>query len=353
MTKKILYVLLIVVMLLGIAGCSVDEPADVAVPEEETSEEEVEGEEEAEPAAKSDIVAVSLGWQENESGQRFTEGYEGGFEELGWEAVFSNANYDPKLQSEQIDAFIEMNPKALFLTCSDPVGITQAVQRAIDADIPVFTADCYIAGAAAITQIASNQYGMGTYSMEYVMNAIGGEGKIGIVGLPNNETWILRELGANYILRNYPNVETVYWPYDPTGAVTPRQAIENMLTANPELKAVWCAWDGAAMEGALAAQEAGRDDIILTGIDGGERAFEQIQAGGPFKLTMAQSIYWMSYMDTVYANDFLNGEPAPRFVVAPVFAVTKDVLDAVPEDVNVANYDIPGMELELDWSPVR
>jgi ribose transport system substrate-binding protein len=301
-------------------------------------------------------VAVSLGWQENESGQRFTEGYEDAFEQLGWEAVFANANYDPKLQSEQIDAFIKMEPDAMFVTCSDPVGITQAVDRAIDAGIPVFLADCYIAGVSATTSIASNNYGMGMYTMDYIAQQIGGEGRVGMVGLPNNETWDLRELGARYVLQNYPDIEVEYWAYDSTGAVTPRQAIENMLTANPPgtLDAIWSAWDGAAMEGDLAAREAGRaNEVIFTGIDGGERAFEQIQSGGAFKLTMAQSIYWMSYMGAMYAQDYLNGEKVPRFVVAPVYAVDKETLDGVEGDINPVDYDMPGMEVQLGWTPVK
>lgn len=298
-------------------------------------------------------VAVSLGWQENESGQRFTQGYEEAFAEFGWEYVISNANYDPKLQSEQIDAFIKLEPAALFVTCSDPAGITAAVQRAVEAGIPVFTADCYIAGVKAVTQIASNNFGMGMYTMEYILAEIGGAGKVGMIGLPNNETWDLRELGARNVLLNYPDVEIVYWPYDSTGAVTPRQAIENMITAHDDIDAIWCSWDGAAMEGALAASQAGQDDIIFTGIDGGERAFEQIQSDGPFKLSMAQSIYWMSYMDAYYANEYFEGNKTPRFVVAPVYAADKALLDAVPEGLNAADYDIPGMEVELGWVPVK
>ena len=347
MFKKSLYVLLVMAFLVGVVGCTVDTPVAPA----DTGTEEPVAPAEATQAPKSDQVAVSLGWQENESGQRFTQGYEEAFNELGWKYVISNANYDPKLQSEQIDAFVRLNPKALFVTCSDPVGITAAVKRAIEAGIPVFTADCYIADVAATTMIASNNYGMGLYTMDYIATEIGGKGKVGMIGLPNNETWNLRELGARQVLTNYPDIEVVYWPYDSTGAVTPRQAIENIITANPDVVAIWCSWDGAAMEGALAAQEAGKDEVIFTGIDGGERAFEQISTDGPFKLTMAQSIYWMSYMDVMYAQDYFEGKMVPRFVVAPVFAVTKADLDAVPEGVNAADYDKPGVYLDLGWKP--
>ena len=191
------------------------------------------------------------------------------------------------------------------------------------------------------------------YNMQYIAEKIGGKGKVGMIGLPNNETWDLRELGARYVLRNYPGIEIVYWPYDSTGAVTPRQAIENMITANPDVVAIWCAWDGAAMEGAIAAASAGKKEIIFTGIDGGDRAFEQIQLGEGFQLTMAQSVYWMSYMDVFYANEYLKGNKVPRFVVAPVYAATKEILDAVPSDLVSWDYDKPGYETKLGWTPVK
>ena len=84
-----------------------------------------------------------------------------------------------------------------------------------------------------------------------------------------------------------------------------------------------------------------------------ERAFEQIQLGEGFKLTMAQSVYWMSYMDVFYAIEYLKGNKAPRFVVAPVYAVTKEVLDAVPSGLIAFDYDIPGYEKTLGWTPVK
>ncbi len=315
-------------------------------------------EEKVKMAEKSDFYCVSLGWQENESGQRQTMGYEVAFDDFGIpsdKVLWSNANYDPKLQSEQIDAFIKMNPQALFVTPSDPAGITQAVKRATDAGIPVFVADAIIAGVPAVTSICSNDFGMGTWSMKWIIDQIGGKGKVAIIDLPNNEAWDLRGQGARYMLSQYPDVEVVAeWSWDSTGAVTPRQAVENMLTANPEaddLDAIWCAWDGAAMEGALAIKDAGRaDEIITTGIDGGEYAFEIMRDDGVFALTMAQSIYYMSYNSVKYAKDYLDGKQVPRFIIAPVYAATQGLLQAAPEDA--FNYDIPGTADEYGWTPV-
>ncbi len=300
--------------------------------------------------------AVSLGWMENESGQRQKQGYVDAIKELGGEATFTDANYDAKKQSEQIEAFIKMKPDALFITPSDPAGISAAVKRAIDAKIPVFVADAVIAGAATASAVASSDFGMGVFNMDYIAKKIGYKGNVGIIDLPGNESWDLRGQGARWALRKYPDIKVVAkWSWDFDATLTPRQAVDNMLTANPkkgDLDAIWCAWDGAAMEGALAIKAAGREDeIFTTGIDGGKVAFDFIKSGTPFKQTLAQSIYTMSYMNVYYAHKFLDGEQVPRTVIAPVYAVEKETLDELKVK-NPEDYDKPGMATKFGWKRV-
>ena len=94
--------------------------------------------------------------------------------------------------------------------------------------------------------------------------------------------------------------------------------------------------------------------MIFTGIDGSEASFTQLKAGGPFKLVMAQSMYWMSYMDVFYANQYLFGnKTAPRFVTAPTYAVTKEVLDALPSNFTSWDYDIPGNAVLFGWKAAQ
>jgi ribose transport system substrate-binding protein len=307
-------------------------------------------------ASASSKYCVSLGWQENESGRRQKKGFEDAFKDFGGEATFANANYDPKKQSEQIDAFIEMKPQAIFVTPSDPAGITQACQRAVDAGIPVFVADAIVAGVPATTSICSSDFRMGGWTMDYIAKQLNGKGNIAMIDLPENEAWDLRGQGARFALEKYPEIKIVQvHHHDSQTSISPLQAVESMLAANPrgKLDAIWCAWDGAAQEGADAIKNAGRaDEIITTGIDGGKHAFEVIQSGGPFKVTMAQSIYYMSYMSVRYANEYLKGEAVPRFIISPVFAVDKEALDALDQAYMPEDYDIPGNAAKFGWKPV-
>ncbi len=299
---------------------------------------------------------VSLGWEENESGQRQRKGFEDGFKVFGGEVVFANAKYSAKRQSEQIDAFIKTKPRAIFVTPSDPAGIIQACKRVVEAGIPLFVGDATIAGVPATTSICSSDFRMGEWTMDYIAKRLGGKGRIAMVDLPHNEAWDLRGQGAMAALRKYPGIQRVAkFSYDSEGSVTPRQAIDNMLTANPpgKLDAIWCAWDGAAQEGAAAIEAAGRaDEIFTTGIDGGKHAFSVIRSGGPFKMTMAQSIYYMSFMDVWYAYRHLKGQQVPRLIISPVYAVDKETLDKLPPDKKAEEYDVPGKAHEFGWTPV-
>lgn len=299
---------------------------------------------------------VSMGWLENESGQRLKYGFESAFKEFGnTDVTYTDANYDPKKQSEQIDAFIKMRPDAIFITPSNPTAITPAVKKAIEAGIPVFTSDSIVPGAAVTTSICSCGFSMGAYSAQYIVDQLNGKGEIGVIDLPAHEGWDIRYRGLQWVLEQNPGIKVVAkWSWDSTGQVTPRQAVDNMLTAHPEkgsIDAIWCAWDGAAMEGALAITSAGREnEMFTTGIDGGKQAFEYIKSGTPFKLSMAQSLYTMSYMAVYYANQYLEGKIVPRFIISPVYAIAKEDLEGIE---NPENYDIPGVEKEFGWKRVH
>lgn len=309
-----------------------------------------------EDQATQDIFCVSLGWMANESGKRQRQGFEDAFKAFGDKGVFENAEYSSKAQSEQIDAFIKMRPKAIFVTPSDPAGITEACKRVVEAGIPLYVADAIIAGVPAKTSICSSDYRMGDYTMRYIAAKLGGKGRVGMIDLPGNESWDQRGQGAREAARDYPGIKIVQtFSFDSEASITPRQAVDNMLTANPKgkLDAIWCAWDEAAMEGALAIIAAGRqDEIITTGIDGSKAAFAVIKQGGPFKLCMAQSIHYMSYQCVVLAHKQLEGKQVPRFIFSPVYAVDKELLDKLPEDKKAWEYDMPGKGKEFGWVPV-
>lgn len=292
--------------------------------------------------------AAALGWTTYDSGIHLKTGFIEAVKELGGELTWTDAGFDALRQSNQIDSFIASKPDVLFVTPADADAIAPSIRRAIEAGIPVFCADSQVPGALVKTTAMANNFGMGQYGCEFICKALNGKGKIARVMLPQNESWDQRTLGMEWALRSYPDIEVVaQWAFALAGNVSPGQAIDNILTSHPEVQAIWCAWDGAAVAGVLSAMAAGRSDLILTGIDGGAQSFNYIAAGSPLKLTIAQDFRTEAYMTVFYAHQFLAGKEAPRLIIAPSYAVTKDMLKhGIPN-----NYDVPGVAAKLGWSP--
>jgi ribose transport system substrate-binding protein len=294
---------------------------------------------------------ISLGWTGGESGRHFQFGYADSLAKLGGTATVTDAGWDGHKQAAQIDAMVAASVDALLITSSSVTAIAPAVQRALAAGIPVFASDSLIAGTPVTSTVLSDNFGMGNYSANWMAKKLGGKGKVATVSLPQNETWDERTLGMKFAFSRYPQIEVVSnWSFALAGNVTPAAAVSTMLAQHSDLDAIWCAWDGAAMDGADVAKKAGNKTVFFTGIDGGTLAFDHLtQPDSAYKLCMAQSFYEMAYLNVFYAHELLSGHKVPRLVVAPVFAVTAEMLpgsDMAKYDV----YDQPGET--LGWTRV-
>ena len=295
---------------------------------------------------------VSIPFSGLDAYQHLIAGYETAVADYGGEMILVEANYDVRKQSDQIATMVSSGVDALIVLPTDPAGVSNAVQAAVESGTPVFSTNSYVPYATVVSTSIHDGFAMGQVSARYVAERLGGEGKIGIITLPLNEGWATRTMGLHFVLRNYPGIEIVAeWPFDATLKVTARDAVDNMLTAHPDMAAVWASWDAAAIESSLAMRAAGRDDMFVTGIDGGIQAFEYIQAGTQFVMTVAQSFFQEAYYSIYFAHEVLAGRPAPRFVINNAYAVTQADLEGVDLEV-AANYDRFGAAEQLGWRRV-
>jgi ribose transport system substrate-binding protein len=296
--------------------------------------------------AKDYNFCLSVPFTGQDSFRHIIAGYKDTVSKLGGVLTIADANWDVKKQTEQIASFIASKPDALFVLPTDPAAVSKSVQAATAAGIPTFLCDSYVPGATVISISMHNNFGMGAATAEYICKRLNGKGNIAAVHLPSNEAWDMRSHGMRFVLSRFPDIKIVAdWAFSLTGSVTPRQAIDEMLTAHQDIDAIWNAWDGAAIGAALAIRAAGRDKIFATGIDGGKQAFEYIKSGSAFCYTMAESFYEEAYLNVYYAHEVLAGRSAPRIIINPAYGVTKDMLSGdIPDD-----YDQPGVADKLGW----
>ncbi|MGY2844266.1 ribose transport system substrate-binding protein [Bradyrhizobium sp. USDA 4509] len=293
--------------------------------------------------------SLSVPFTGQDSFRHIIAGYKDAVAKLGGTLTIADSNWDVKKQTDQIASFVASKPDALFVLPADPAAVSKAVVAATEAGIPTFLCDSYVPGATVNSVSMHNNFGMGAATAEYICKRLNGKGRIAIVNLPSNEAWDMRSHGMRFVLYRYPDIKVVAeWAFSLTGSVTPRQAVDNMLTAHQDIDAIWNAWDGAAIGAALAIRAAGRENIFVTGIDGGKQAFEYIKSGTAFCYTIAQSFYEEAYLSVYCAHEVLAGRPAPRIIVNAAYGVTKEMLSGdIPDD-----YDQPGVAAKLGWQRI-
>lgn len=315
-------------------------------------------------AAKGDpFYAVSLGWSQNTSGQRQLTGFEQKFAEYGitnYEIV--TAEYDAVLQSDQIRALIAKGPKAMFITPSDPAGISEAVKEACEAGIEVYMSDGYVPGAEVATTVMFDNYKCGVTTMTALCDALqakyGTEDtiKVAAVWLGANLSWHQRDLGAVDVLaqEKYKNIELVAeWDWDATGTVQVGEGIDSILNADPncEIKAIWCAWDGAAETGLdKTSAIAGREETMFVGCDGGEDCWKyMLKYPNQFIMTAGENIITMPYTLVDYSMRDLAQVPYLNLVQG--YAVTSKMVTEIDSirDVKPTGCDLTAWEILADY----
>jgi ribose transport system substrate-binding protein len=95
-----------------------------------------------------------------------------------------------------------------------------------------------------------------------------------------------------------------------------REKVAAMLPKYPELKAVLCGWDEPAQGALQAIEQAGRDDVWVTGSDGNLDTLELMRKNPGFAATNGADCELMSRAAVGALNELFNG--ATRETLGPV-----------------------------------
>ncbi|MGO3018834.1 MAG: substrate-binding domain-containing protein, partial [Anaerococcus sp.] len=97
--------------------------------------------------------------------------------------------------------------------------------------------------------------------------------------------------------------------------------MENMIQANPNIKAVFCQNDEMAL-GAAEALAGNDNDIIIVGFDGNEDAIAAVKEG-KIAATVAQKPDEMGKIAIETALKHLNGEQVEKEIASPLELITE------------------------------
>lgn len=184
--------------------------------------------------------------------------------------VVSSA-YDIRRQIQQIDDFIQKKVDLIVLNAADPVAVQPAVKRAQAEGIRVVAVDVRAAGADAT--ITTDNVQAGELACRYIIERLGGAGRVVIISGPPVSATIDRVAGCRATLDAAPGIQIL--SADRNGGGTSEGGFAKMtdlLTLFPHIDAVFAINDPTAIGADDAARQAGRSDFFIVGVDGAPKA---------------------------------------------------------------------------------
>lgn len=230
---------------------------------------------------------------------QMVENLQAGLEKEGAEVtVIDTANDFSKLAS-RIEDVVTAQTDGIILVSADPSQLENQLQEAFDANIPVFGCDSgFIEGMQV--NATSDNYQMGQLITDYLFNDLmGGEGNVIALTHRPHPGVVKRCEAFDDAIATNDKISLITEQHIP--AEQPindaQDTVENLLLSNPEkgsITASWCGWDEPAIGATQACMEAGRDEILVVGVDGNEQAVDLIKQGTNLKATVKQNFDGMA-----------------------------------------------------------
>lgn len=314
--RKFLMALMAIALLGIFAACSSDSEADNSS-------------EEASSDGGKKSISIMTPYLSSVTTKQMVDELEAKAKGNGWDVNIVDTKGDAGGLASRMEDVILAKTDAIVIVSTDPNQVAAQIQQAHDAGIPVFGTDSgYIEGMTM--NATSDNKEMSKMITEYLFEQMGGKGNLIVLTHRPHPGVLKRSEMFDELLEEYPdiNVLTEQEVEVPGPIESARQQMENLLLANKDddaITAVWAGWDEPAIGAAQAIEADGRDNIIVTGIDGNSQAIEMIKDGSPIKATVEQNFIGMSEIVIEQMEKVFNGEDVDgQELYAPASLITAE-----------------------------
>ncbi|MEZ5933069.1 MAG: D-ribose ABC transporter substrate-binding protein [Alphaproteobacteria bacterium] len=252
-------------------------------------------------------------------------------EELGYTANVSAHVGDTNKESNLIDTAITNQSVAIILDPANADGSVGAVQKAVDAGIPVFLVNAEInQEGLAMGQLVSNNAQGAALGAQAWVEIVGDSAQyVEFFGNPADNNAATRSNGYETVLSQYPDLEKVAQEVANWDRTQGYNKMQSILQANPDITAVISGNDEMALGAIAALKEAGKlENVIVGGFDGSPDAVDAIKAG-ELAYSVLQPVAFFSAEAVRQADHFIKtGEkPANEKQLFDCYLITPDNVD--------------------------
>lgn len=262
------------------------------------------------------VIGFSEVTQQSPFYVQLKNGAQQGATQAGAKLMFADANGDVTKQNNDIQDLITRGVDVLLINPVDPKGVAPGLAAAKAAHIPVITVDRPVP-SGAVSHVGRDNVKMGQLSGERVAKALGPAGGkiIEIQGDAGGAVARDRSKGFDQAVAANPKIKIVKGPYCDyirSKAVT---AMQDLLQANPDVKAVYAHNDDMALGALQVLRENRRIDVKVAGVDGLMEAVKAI-AGGQYVATALNDPIREGQLAVQTAMKEHSGQQVPSYVDA-------------------------------------
>jgi inositol transport system substrate-binding protein len=249
-------------------------------------------------------------------------------DELGVELIIVDGEKSALKQIEQVESFIAQKVDAIILNPCEVEACSPAITKALAANIPIINVNSETS-IKPTAFVGSNDVESARIAMKFIGEKLGGKGNIVMIhGLMGQAAQILREKGANEILKEYPNLKIIASQTGDWDRAKSMDLMENWIQAyGPKINAVFAQNDEMAMGAMKALQAAGmKDKVIVVGIDAIADALQAVKKG-ELDATVFQDSKNQGFGAVETAIKVIKKQPFESNLLVPFLLVKKDNVD--------------------------
>ena len=228
-------------------------------------------------AMAKDTIALVVSTLNNPFFVSLKDGAQKEADKLGYNLVVLDSQNNPAKELANVQDLTVRGTKILLINPTDSDAVGNAVKMANQANIPVITLDRQATKGEVVSHIASDNVLGGKIAGDYIAKKAGEGAKV----LASQPADFDRTKGLN--------------------------VMQNLLTAHPDVQAVFAQNDEMALGALRALQTAGKSDVMVVGFDGtpdGEKAVND----GKLAATIAQLPDQIGAKGVETADKVLKGE---------------------------------------------
>ncbi|MCK0472367.1 substrate-binding domain-containing protein [Halalkalibacter sp. APA_J-10(15)] len=250
------------------------------------------------------------------------------------------AQYDIQEQITVLEQAIAKNPAGIAISAIDPFDLTETIDKAVDAGIPVVLFDSGAAESKADSFLGTNNYNAGVTAAHEMSKLLNEKGEVAVITLPNQLNHQERTKGFQDTLeKEYPNMKVISIEDGQGDSLFSRNVTHELMEEYPNISGIFATEaNGGVGVGDAIRLEKRVDDVQIISFDTDKGTLDLVDEG-IISATLAQGTWNMGYWSLVYLfhlqHDLTEPQilqtrdtaPLPLYVDTGITIVTDENVD--------------------------